>query len=286
MTDSHILQQVPMSTLCRINVGGPARFCAHIHNMDQLDKTVIVVGRGSNIVPADRPFNGILLLLQGNFATITWRPDDMFVEAGGGVPLIKLGSLLARRGHADYLYMGVIPGTVGGALYMNAGTRHEGCIADHCLCADIFDPDNLTVTTFDTQRLAFGPRTSSLQQTSLIILRARFRLSATTSQATAMRCLKTLHQQRKAKQPRERQTFGSTFRNPSGSTKTAGWYLDQVGMRGLRHGGAMVSPGHANWIINTGVATAQQVRWLIAEGQRRVHEQFGIALEKEVVYIP
>jgi UDP-N-acetylmuramate dehydrogenase len=121
----------------------------------------------------------------------------------------------------------------------------------------------------------------------VIVLEAVFKLPERAGNAAgAMAGIRQLFQRRRACQPTSRLTFGSVFKNPAGAPHSAGWYLEQAGMKARRCGGAAVPREHANWIVNLGGATAADVKTLIATGQARVAERFGISLQREVVYFP
>jgi UDP-N-acetylmuramate dehydrogenase len=135
--------------------------------------------------------------------------------------------------------------------------------------------------------MKFEYRSCALSQSRKIILQTTFRLPQHKQKQNgeAKNSIKEILAHRYAKHPKNPKNFGSTFKRPTGG-KPPGWYLEQVGMKGMRRGGAMVAEEHANWILNAGNATSQDVKFLIAEGQKRVFEEFGINLKREVIYLP
>jgi UDP-N-acetylmuramate dehydrogenase len=171
---------------------------------------------------------------------------------------------------------------------MNAGTGHGQEIASHLLRARVLDPVSLEERWLEHGDCELAYRTSIVCRTQYIVLEAVFRLpeQRAAGPGQAFADIKALFARRRAAHPRSRHTFGSTFKNPAGAEHAAGWYLDHAGMKGMRSGGAMVSLEHANWIINTGGARSDEVKALIGTGQRRVYEQFGVMLEREVVCFP
>jgi UDP-N-acetylmuramate dehydrogenase len=246
----------------------------------------MVLGKGSNIVVPDAGMPGAVLKLGGELKRISIDRQAGTISAGGGAALMVLGLLLARQGYPGFTYMGVIPGSVGGAVRMNAGIDHEQAIKKDLLRAVVLDPDSGEIQTLEAQDLLFGYRTSCLATQSLIALEAVFRMPLeTVSAEKTLSDLRGLLQKRYVAQPRCFQTFGSTFKNPQPPLRSAGWYLEQVGMRGMRFGGAMVAQEHANWIINTGSATTADIVELMRVGRKRVFEKFGLSLQDEVVVV-
>jgi len=286
-----------MNRHTRIGTGGPAALLAQAHSAEDVravvmlcrdrDWPLMVIGRGSNLLVADGGFHGCMLQLRGELKTCVLDPLSNTISAGGGASLMGLGLLLARNGYQKFSYMGVIPGSVGGAVRMNAGICHEQAIEKDLIRALALDPVTGEIVPLNKSELGFGYRTSCLAVRALIILEAVFRLPPETvpSQQT-LGDLRALLYKRHATQPRCYRTFGSTFKNPPASEHSAGWYLEQAGMRGMRSGGAMVAREHANWILNTGGATSADVAELMRIGRTRVFEQFGVCLEEEVVVLP
>ncbi len=292
-----IAEHHPLSAYAAIGIGGRARYFAAVASMHDLQQAasfarerqlpVYVLGRGSNVLIQDDVVQGVVVVLSGAFKEMSFQPGIGTVTTGAGVPLIKLGAALARRGYAGCAYMGVIPGSVGGAVRMNAGTGPEQEIACHLMRVRVFDPVRIEESWLEKGQLQFSYRQSILSRMPRIVLEAIFRLpdQPESVQGQALADIKALFARRRAVQPHSRQTFGSTFKNPA-AEHAAGWYLERAGMKGMRCGGAMVSPEHANWIINTGCARSDEVKELIEKCQARVLEKFSIVLEREVVYVP
>jgi UDP-N-acetylmuramate dehydrogenase len=293
-----IAEHHPLHAYATIGIGGRARYfaapasTAHLRQLVSFSRDrrlpLYVLGMGSNVLIRDDDVQGVVVVLSGAFKKLSFQQDAGMVTAGAAVPLIKLGAALARQGYAGCAYMGVIPGSVGGAVRMNAGTGQGQEISCHLLRARVLDHESLEERWLEHGELQFSYRTSLLARMPHIVLEAVFRLpeqrDAVPGQALAD--IKALFARRRSAHPLCRHTFGSTFKNPDGAEYSAGWYLEHVGMKGMRSGGAMVSHEHANWIINTGGAGSDDVKDLIETGQGRVREQFGIMLEREVVYIP
>jgi UDP-N-acetylmuramate dehydrogenase len=293
-----MVEHHPLSAYATIGIGGRARYFAAPASIQHLRQVMSfardrrlplhVLGRGSNVLIDDTGIQGVVAVLSGAFREIAFQESAGTVTAGAGAPLIKLGAALARRGYAGCAYMGVIPGSIGGAVRMNAGTGQGQEIACHLLRARVLDPVSLEERWLEQGDLEFAYRTSIVCRTPYIVLESVFRLPEQRDAEPGQACadIKALFARRRAAHPHSRHTFGSTFKNPAGAEHAAGWYLEHAGMKGMRSGGAMVSPEHANWIINTGGAGSDDVKGLIETGRRRVYEQFGIMLEREVVYFP
>ncbi len=288
-----------MARLCRIRTGGEA-FCYleaySVESLLQIIKWIneqnlnyFVIGAGSNILVSDDGFNGVVIRLKGDFQSIRYDHEDSTVSVGAGAPLMQLGFDLARRGYRGFSYMAVIPGFVGGAVTMNAGTSQSGEIKDHLLNALVLDPQSCEVIRYKKSEMMFGYRESAISSSRLIVLEACFELKTNRQGQyetnAALEEVRSLLAKRRSMHPRNPRTFGSTFKKPGGG-KPAGWYLDQVGMKGVREGGAMVSEEHANWILNIGEAKTSDVKHLMNVGQKRVFEEFGIQLEREVILVP
>jgi UDP-N-acetylmuramate dehydrogenase len=283
-----------LSRHTRIGTGGPAALLALAHSVEDVrtvvklcrekDWPLMTIGRGSNLLVPDEGFQGGMLKLAGELQAIELDARQGIVRAGGGASLMGLGLLLARRGYQGFTYMGVIPGSVGGAVRMNAGIGSGEAIEKDFLRLRALDPATGDTLIIEKDESGFAYRSSCFAGRPLIILEAVFRLpSATLPSQETLAALRALLRKRHAAQPRCYRTFGSTFKNPPHPLRPAGWYLEQVGMRGLRSGGAMVAFEHANWILNTGGAASADVLALMRTGRTRVFEIFGIQLEEEVV---
>ena len=288
----------PLTALNRINTEGKTLFYAHTNSLQDLKQTLIfskenslpfyLLVNGSNVLINDNKFQGIVITLGQDFKSISFDYNNKKITAGAGVPLMKLGTEIAEHGHSGYTYMGVIPGTVGGATTMNAGINHDEKIQNHFLSAQILDPETLKEEEYSPEKLNFNYRKSTVRGTNKIIINCTFTLPEKKERPgeAAINELKQLLDLRHQKQPKNNRTFGSTFKNPEKSEHSAGWLLEKTGMKGLQEGDARVSSEHANWIINTGQAKSSDIKALIETGQKRVFEAFGISLEREVIFLP
>ena len=237
------------------------------------------IGAGSNLLIGDRGLDGLTLCnrrLQGSCLDAT----DGWIDAEAGEPIPSLARKAARAGLSGLEWAVGIPGTVGGAVVMNAGAQ-GGCIAEWLHSVQLLDPKQPDRTlTWSASDLDFGYRQSRLQQEPLIVLSARFRLDYGHDPATVTaRTSANLHS-RTSTQPYQQPSCGSVFRNPE--PHKAGHLIEALGLKGLQIGGAQVSPMHANFIVNLGGASAADMAALIAAVKRRVHAAHGITLHPEV----
>ena len=270
-------------------VGGPAQWFAEPDSPEQLLELLAwalaegierrVIGAGSNLLVSDAGLAGLTLCnrrLQG--AEIDTAAG--VIEARAGEPIPTLARRAARAGLAGLEWSVGIPGTVGGAVVMNAGAQ-GGCTAEVLESITVVDParpDQPFILRND--ELDFAYRHSRLQAEPLVVLSARFRLETGQEPvAVSQRTSANLHS-RTSTQPYQQPSCGSVFRNPE--PRKAGQLIEGLGLKGLSIGGAQVSAIHANFIVNTGAATAAEIDQLIAEVQRRVSAAHGIALHPEV----
>jgi UDP-N-acetylmuramate dehydrogenase len=237
-----------------------------------------VVGSGSNLLVADAGFRGLAIKLDGDLATIEREGERLL--CGGGARLPSASAKAAGWGLAGLEFGVNIPGTAGGAVKMNANA-YGGQLAEVLEWVDI-----CTANGRDRRApgdLGFAYRSSNLGPGE-VVARASFALTADDPAAIRTR-LEAMRGKRREAQPSGIKTFGSTFKNPDDERaegRSAGQLLEAAACRGLRQGGARFSEKHANFVENEGAATTADILELMAEGRRRVHERFGVALEPEV----
>ena len=267
--------------------GGPADGFATVKTLDQLslcqasasahDCPLFVVGNGSNLLISDRGIRGLVLRLTGELARIEPTEDDLpRIHVGGGTRLVSLMKQALRENWTGFEQLTGIPGTMGGAVRMNAGT-HMGEVSDALERVDLVLRDG-SVSTLAHDQLGLGYRQSALPEGSIV---ARATLRTTGGEATESASLIQDHlDYRSRTQPVDVPTCGSTFRNPPG--EKAGRLIEQCGLKGHRIGGAEVSSKHANFLVNTGDATAVDLRRLIEHIQSVVEQDTGVRLQREV----
>lgn len=290
-----IQDNVHLAQFTTIKIGGYAQYYCKPQSVNQFVSVLnfacdnnlpfFVLGHGSNVVIDDGFFQGVVIHVRGSFKNISF--DEHIVTCEAGASLMKLGNVLAERGFSGAEYMGVIPGSVGGAVRINAGTTNSGMISNHFLSAKVFDVATGSIIDYRSTDMDFAYRNSSLFNSKNVILEAKFDLEGLDIKdpEKIKRNIDALRKERSRKQPTNRKNFGSTFKKIEGG-KPAGWYLDRVGMKEKIIGGAMIAPEHANWIVNIGGAKALDVKTLIQVAQKRVYDEFGVWLEREVLFLP
>jgi UDP-N-acetylenolpyruvoylglucosamine reductase len=283
-----IQREYPLARLTTIRTGGTAELFARPGTVAELEAVLAwaaqegvevgVVGSGSNLLVADAGVRGLVLKLGHELTQIT--VDGTRIDCGGGARLPAVSAQAARAGLSGIEFGVNIPGTVGGAVRMNANA-YGGELARALEWVDVTSASGTRRRTPD--ELGFSYRRSGLSPGE-VVARAAFAL-ARLPPDDVKRTLGEMRSKRRAAQPSGIKTFGSTFKNPSdprAGGRTAGQLLEAAGARGLRVGGAGFSAKHANFVENLGGATTTDVVALMAEGRRRVKDRFGVELEPEV----
>jgi UDP-N-acetylmuramate dehydrogenase len=273
-----------LARLTTIGTGGPARWFARPTSMGLLTTAlrfaeagglpVAVVGLGSNLLVADTGFDGLVLRLDGSLATI--ELDGEHVICGGGASLAAVVRRATDAGLSGIEFGCAIPGTVGGAVRMNAGA-YGGELRDVLSEALVVAAGG--VRRHGPAELEMTYRHSNVGPGEVVAVAM---LQLTYAPMERVRAtVKAMQAKRTAAQPRKARTFGSVFKNPE-EGPGAGQLLEACGLKGHRIGGAQISPVHANFIENVADASSADVAALIGEGRRRVREQYGVELEHEV----
>lgn len=279
-------EQQKLSNYTTLGIGGEARYFIEVREISDMQRIIrfckdhslsyIILGKGSNCLFDDRGFHGAVIANRIDFFE---RPTEGVFHVGAGYSFSLLGAQTARQGWAGLEFASGIPGSVGGAVYMNAGANGlETC--QSLVSVDFIDSEGNFIEIPRTE-IEFRYRYSSFHHKPGAIVGATFKL--TPSQEAREKQL-TIIQYRTKTQPYGTKSAGCIFRNPS--CGSAGAMIDQMGLKGTTIGGAQVSPMHANFIVNANGATAQDVLQLIALIQREIKEKKGIELEPEVCYIP
>jgi UDP-N-acetylenolpyruvoylglucosamine reductase len=277
-------QRFPLARLTTIGTGGPARWFARPTSMDLLVSALrfareqglplAVVGLGSNLLVADAGFDGLVVRLDGALATI--ELDGEHAICGGGASLAAVVRRATDSGLSGIEFGCAIPGTVGGAVRMNAGA-YGGELRDVLIEALVVSADGVRRHGPDELEMAY--RHSNVAPGEVVAVAMLGLSPAPMEQVRAT--VKAMQARRTAAQPRKARTFGSVFKNPDDG-QGAGQLLEACGLKGHVIGGAQISKVHANFIENLGDATSADVAALIGEGRRRAREQFGVELEHEV----
>ncbi len=268
----------------QFRIGGPADVLVIPRSLDELRAVAgllfeegirpIVLGQGSNVLVGDGGVRGIVVKIGKGIDGVRIDGATVEAEAGAGLPALALQT--AKAGLAGLEFAAGIPGTVGGAVVMNAGA-HGHAMDEIVTSVEVLTPES--ARWLDRDALGFGYRTSALQAEAWIVARAVLRLRPEDSASVRAR-LDAWLAHRGATQPVGPPSSGCVFRNPPGDH--AGRLIDRAGAKGLAVGGARVSTLHANYIINEGGARATDVLALAEEVRQRVHAQSGITLEMEV----
>jgi UDP-N-acetylmuramate dehydrogenase len=280
-------ENVPLGRMTTMGTGGAARYFAEVASIDEVqdalrlatgeDLPFAVIGLGSNLLVADEGFPGVVVRLVGELANVS--VDGHLLRAGGGASLAVCLHRARAAELGGFEFACAIPGTVGGGIWMNAGA-YGGEISNVLGRALVVDA--LAVEWRDSGQLGLEYRRSNLKQGEVVV-KAEIRLSPTGGDD--IRAVVTeMQSRRKAAQPTNRRTFGSVFKNPLPELG-AGQAVEAVGLRGHRHGGAQISPKHANFIENTGDAATEDALELIRLARSRVYEQYGLLLETEVQFL-
>ena len=287
-TDCVIKPQVSLATFTSFRVGGPAQWYVAPQGFAELQASfewaqahalpTTLLGAGSNLLISDRGLPGLVIstrrLRQNQF-----DPESGQVTVGAGEPLPRLAWLAADRGWKGMEWAVGIPGTVGGAVVMNAGA-HGGCTADYLVNAHVLLPDG-TTKILTPQDLRYRYRTSALQGNNWLVTQATFQLQPGFDPVALTELTSQHLNHRRTTQPYHLPSCGSVFRNPNDDHK-AGWLIEQAGLKGYQIGGAQIAERHANFILNCGNAMANDIFRLIHHAQQQVEQHWSLQLEPEV----
>ncbi|KAB2444390.1 UDP-N-acetylmuramate dehydrogenase [Bacillus luti] len=284
-----VLVNEPLARYTTMKIGGPADILIVPKHVTSIEKTLqlvkqyktkwTVIGRGSNLLVSDKGIEGVVIRLGEGLDHL--EVENHRVRVGGGYPLIKLSTLLSRQGLAGLEFASGIPGSVGGAVYMNAGA-HKSDISN-VLSKALILFENGTIEWLMNREMEFSYRTSVLQtKRPGIVLEAEFQLQVGEREGIVRNMQKNKDYRRET-QPWNHPCAGSVFRNPL--PEFAGNLVEKAGLRGYQIGGAQISEMHGNFIVNTGGASAQDVLSLIALIKHTIKEKFGIDMHTEVEII-
>ncbi|MEC4815149.1 MAG: UDP-N-acetylmuramate dehydrogenase [Scytonema sp. PMC 1069.18] len=289
-TDCVIRAQVSLAGYTSYRVGGPAQWCVAPRNVADLQASfeygitnelpITVLGAGSNLLVSDCGIPGLVIVTR-HLRYSHFEPDTGRLTIAAGEPIPAIAWEAAARGWQGLEWAVGIPGTIGGAVVMNAGA-HNSCIADILVSAQVLSP-NGTVETLSKEQLGYSYRTSVLQKSNKIITQATFQLQPGADPAEVLATTKHHKQHRLSTQPYHLPSCGSVFRNPK--PYAAGWLIEQTGLKGYQIGKAQVAQRHANFIVNCGGASAWDIFNLISHVQQQVQERWSILLEPEVKMI-
>lgn len=285
-----VLCDEPMRKHTSFRIGGNAKYVLIPQTEKALTDTVallkekafpfVIIGNGSNVLFADEDYDGAVIQLADGLTGL-YLEDENTICCEAGVILARLCNFALEHSLTGLEFAHGIPGSVGGAVFMNAGA-YGGEIKDCILSVRHMTPSGEILET-PADALQFSYRHTSFTENHHIVLSARFRLQKGDEQAIRAR-MNELIQKRKTSQPLEYPSAGSTFKRPAVGYAAA--HIDECGLKGCTVGGASVSTKHAGFVINTGSATAADVKALMKNIQDTVYEQHGVLLEPEVVMLP
>jgi len=285
--DMEILENESMARHCSFRIGGPCAAMVSPGSVEEIEtlcrllrqvgEEPLLIGKGTNLLVSDAPLQRIVLRMGERFAAIREK-DALTFTAESGVSLAQLATTAASRSLGGLEFAHGIPGSLGGAVSMNAGA-YGGEMKDVVTSITWLDENLLLRQEADG---GFSYRHSRFSDTKDVILAADIRLSPD-SEETIRGRMRTLMEKRKTSQPLDLPSAGSTFKRPASGFAAA--MIDEAGLKGFAIGGAQVSPKHAGFVVNTGSATCEDVRRLMAHIQETVFKATGILLEPEVKLI-
>jgi UDP-N-acetylmuramate dehydrogenase len=281
-------ENVPLSPLISFRVGGPARwFCEPATASEfaeamgwakQRGLETFILGKGTNLVFSDRGYPGLVLYTGRSFTHIGWEGNHVLAQAGALLNTVVTQAV--GKGMSGIQHLAGIPGTMGGGTYINAGAF--GQELKDVIVKVVSTTREGKLLTRSNAECGFAYRHSKFFDLNEIILETELELAPGDAESLKAEMRETLRK-RKEKQPLHLPNAGSMFKRPPG--QFAGVLIEQAGLKGFRMGGAMISEKHANFTVNAGGATAQDIHDLSSEVIRRVREQSGTTLEREVIFI-
>ena len=289
MPEDRVLRDEPMSAHTSFRIGGPAAAFVVTENEGELSAVLgilaetgaehLLVGNGSNILVADEGYPGVIVRLAGDFENISQDEDDpCLVRVGAARLMSSTSAFLTGKGLAGFEFASGIPGSIGGAIFMDAGA-YGGEMKDVVESVRVMNADGTGLRTLSNDEMEFSYRHSIAEDSGMVILWTLLRLAKDDPEAIAAR-VSELSTKRNSKQPVNYPSAGSTFKRPAGGYAAA--LIEESGLKGYRVGGAEVSEKHAGFVINTGGATAEDVLAVMRHVREKVFEDSGIMLEPEV----
>ena len=288
-----VLKDELMSAHTSFRIGGPADALVICSTEEELaavlgictshpDAEHMLIGNGSNFLVSDEGYPGIMIKLGGDFDSISIVGDaddgDVMVRAGAAKFLSGVSAYLTEHGLSGMQFASGIPGSIGGAVFMNAGA-YGGEMKDVVSSVRLMRPDGSEILEMSADEMDFGYRHSMVEESGLIVVSVLLKLSRDDPAEIVAR-VHELQERRNSKQPVNYPSAGSTFKRPVGGFAAA--LIDEAGLKGYRCGGAMVSEKHAGFVINAGGATAEDVLNVMRHVREKVYENSGIILEPEV----
>ena len=278
----------PMNKHTTFRIGGNAECFVSIQSIDELRELTslcrrenipfFLIGKGSNLLVSDKSIPGVVAYLGEELCSISVNENLIVAEAGATLAAVAATAL--KEGLTGFEFAAGIPGTVGGAIRMNAGT-YGGDMSQIVKWVRVLEPDG-NIRTIAAEEMNFSYRYSILKDVDYIVLAAGIALNCGDEKSIRMSMME-LAERRKEKQPLEYPSAGSTFKRPEGYF--AGKLISEAGLSGARVGDAVVSEKHNGFIVNEGCATAEDVKQLIETVRKKVYENSGVLLEPEIIFV-
>lgn len=286
LSEEQIKLNEPMEDHTSLHIGGKADCFVLPESIEELQEVILsckqlkvpyyIIGNGSNLLVSDKGYRGLIIKLGDNFSKAELKEDGI-ITAQAGILLSKLANIAAEHSLSGLEFASGIPGTLGGAVTMNAGA-YDGEMKQCLIRARLLD-ENGDVLEYRVEELQLGYRKSILQQLPYIVLEADILLAPGDKEQIRQKMI-TLNKQRREKQPLEKFSAGSTFKRPEGYF--AGKLISDAGLKGYCVGDASVSEKHCGFVINNQHATAKDFLTVMNDVSRIVYEKFGVRLEPEV----
>ncbi|HHX13282.1 MAG TPA: UDP-N-acetylmuramate dehydrogenase [Clostridiales bacterium] len=289
LNDKQIFLKESMENHTTLHIGGQADYLVTPSSMDEIMKVIdlcksshmpyYIMGNGSNLLVSDDGYRGLIMKIGDNYSELSISEDGT-VLAQGGILLSKLANAIAKESLTGFEFASGIPGTLGGAVYMNAGA-YGGEMVQCLVNAKVMDMDG-EIFILSSKELELGYRTSILQKKDYILLEATMKFNKGNKEEIFGQ-MQEFNRRRRDKQPLDKYSAGSTFKRPVGHF--AGKLISDAGLSGFQIGGAAVSDKHCGFLINKDNATAKDFATLIQEVIRIVHERDNVTLEPEVRFL-
>lgn len=286
--EENICLQEPMAGHTTFRIGGPADCFLQPENEEQLIQVqrylskvgipFFVLGNGSNLLVSDGGYRGVIIQIGRKMSRI--EVEGCIIKAQAGAPLAQVAKTAMEHGLTGLEFASGIPGTVGGGVVMNAGA-YDGELSRVVVQVNTVNSEGESME-LDNEAMEFGYRTSAVKNSSLTVTEVIFGLEKGDREQIRAK-MDDFAARRREKQPLEYPSAGSTFKRPEGYF--AGKLIMEAGLRGYQCGGARVSDKHCGFVINTGGATAEDVRDVIHEVQEQVKDKFHVTLETEVIFL-
>ena len=285
-----IIYNEPMRNHTSFKIGGNADLFVSVVNEDELKQAlnyaklknlpITIIGNGSNILVSDKGIRGLVIKIDIQFFKIEDNKKDIVVTVGSGNKMMALGIQLKEKEISGFEELSGIPGTIGGAVFMNAGAYGKE-MKDMVVSTKCMDKDG-KIFELSNEEQKFEYRSSIFNQKEYIILETKLKLEKGNKENIEQKMKEYLNK-RKEKQPLEYPSAGSTFKRKEGIVTAK--LIDECGLKGYKIGGAMVSEKHAGFIVNTGDATAKDVMDLIKYIKDKIYERYGVEIEEEIKFV-